>query len=151
MKQSNYKFSKSSKENMKGVREGLKVLVERVLKKSPHDFGIPQYGGFRTPQEQNNLFHKRPPVTHIDGFKRKSYHQTGNAIDIFIHDEHGACWDCIEKYKEVADLMKAEFDLMKKEQEDPGDMTECWFEPDEQLYWGGDWTRFKDRPHFEIR
>ena len=25
------------------------------------------------------------------------------------------------------------------------------FEEHENLRWGGDWTRFKDRPHFEVR
>lgn len=144
-----FKLSKNSKKHIKGIREGLKVLVERVLKKSPHDFGIPSTGGFRTPQQQNNLFHQRPKVTQLDGFKRKSYHQTGNAVDIFVYDEHGACWSCKEKYKEIADLMKEEFKLMKEEQKDSdGD---CWFEEDEQLYWGGDWIRFKDIPHFEVR
>lgn len=146
----NFKLSKSSKKNIKGVREGIKVLVNRVLEKAPHDFGIPQYGGFRTAQEQNNLFHKRPKVTQLDGFKKKSYHQTGNAFDIFVFDEHGACWDCKDKYKELADLFKAEFALMKEEQYTI-DLEECWFEEDEQLYWGGDWIRFKDLPHFEIK
>ena len=37
-------------------------------------------------QEQNNLFHQRPKVTQIDGFKKKSYHQSGNAVDIFISE-----------------------------------------------------------------
>lgn len=77
----------------------------------------------------------------MDGFKNKSYHQSGNAFDIFIYDEHGACWDCKEKYEEVKELFMKEFDLMKKEE---------LFGEDENLYWGGDW-RFKDLPHFEIR
>lgn len=137
-----FKFSKNSKKNIKGVRKSIIEMVERVLKKSEHDFGIPPYGGLRTAQEQNNLFHQRPKVTQIDGFKKKSYHQSGNAVDIFIYDEHGACWDCLHKYKDVADLMKIEFDLMKGEGK---------FEEHENLRWGGDWTRFKDRPHFEVR
>lgn len=143
-----FKLSKSSIKNMKDIREGLKILVERVLSKSTHDFGIPGNGGKRTPQEQNNLFHQIPKVTQLDGFKRKSYHQTGSAVDIFILDEHGACWSCIKKYKETADLFKSEFDLMKEEQKD---LEEKWFEEDENLYWGGDWVRFKDAPHFEVR
>ena len=138
----NYKFGRSSKRNMKDVRPNLILLAERVLAKSPHDFGVPKYGGKRTAQEQNNLYHKRPKVTHLDGFKKISYHQSGNALDIFIYDEHGACWDCKSKYKEVANLFKQEFDLMK---------SEGLFEENEVLIWGGDWIRFKDLPHFEIR
>lgn len=137
-----FKLSKTSKSNIKGVRKEIIQLIERVLKKSNHDFGIPKYGGLRTPQEQNNLFHKRPKVTWLDGFKKKSYHQSGNAFDIFVYDEHGACWDCKYKYKEIANLVKEEFKLMQEE---------CIFGENEQIKWGGDWIRFKDLPHFEIR
>ena len=137
-----FKLSKSSEKNL-DVNKDIIKLVKRVLKKSPHDFGIPKNGGFRTPQEQNNLFHLKPKVTQLDGFKKISYHQSGMAFDIFIYDEHGACWDkeCAFKYKEVADIVKEEFELMQ---------AEGFFEGKE-LKWGGDWIRFKDLPHFEIR
>ncbi len=136
-----HKLSKSSKKNLEGVEDIVFLIVSRVLKKSEHDFGIPRDGGKRTPQRQNNLFHQRPKVTHLDGFKKKSYHQTGWAWDIFIFDEHGACWDCKKKYHEVAGLFKQEFDLMKDEGFIPESYT---------LHWGGDWIRFVDLPHFEI-
>jgi peptidoglycan L-alanyl-D-glutamate endopeptidase CwlK len=136
-----HKLSKSSKAHLEGVESIVDQIVKRVIKKSEHDFGIPQDGGKRTPQRQNNLFHKRPRVTHLDGFKKKSFHQTGWAWDIFIYDEHGACWDCKFKYEEVADLFKLEFDLMKEEGIIPDSYT---------LSWGGDWTKFRDLPHFEI-
>ena len=137
-----YKLSKSSSKNIKGVRESLKKLVKRALKKSTHDFGIPKYGGLRTAHEQYSLYRVQPRVTQLDGFNKKSYHQSGNAVDIFVYDEHGACWDCKHKYKEVADIFKSEFSLMKEE---------GLFEDNEVLNWGGDWTRFKDLPHFEVR
>lgn len=137
-----FKLGKNSRKNIKGVRDSIITLIERVLEKSEHDFGIPRYGGLRTAQEQNNLFHQIPRITQKDGFNKISYHQSGNAFDIFIFDEHGACWACKEKYKEVADLFKAEFDLMKEE---------GLFKNEETLRWGGDWVRFKDLPHFEIR
>lgn len=140
-----FKLSKNSKKNL-DVRKEIISLVNRVLLKSPHDFGVPKDGGTRTAQEQNNLYHQRDSkgrrITWLDGFNGISYHQSGNAFDIFIYDEHGACWRCIKKYKEVADLFKEEFDLMK---------AEGIFEKSEELFWGGDWTRFIDRPHFEIR
>ncbi|NQZ20206.1 MAG: M15 family metallopeptidase [Bdellovibrionales bacterium] len=139
---SEYKLGRNSRKNLKGVNPHIVSLIERSLKKSPHDFGIPQYGGKRTAQEQNNLFHRIPKVTQLDGFKKISYHQSGQAFDIFVYDEHGACWDCIEKYKEIADIIKAEFESMKLEGS---------FSEDEELVWGGDWIRFKDRPHFEVR
>ena len=135
-----FKLSRTSKKNIKGIDARLIKLVNRVLKQSDIDFGIPGYGGFRTAQEQNNLFHKRPKVTQIDGFKRVSYHQSGNAFDIFVYDEHGACWDCREKYVTLSKLFKAEFQAMK----DEGIFKE------ETFTWGGDWTRFVDLPHYQI-
>ena len=139
---SNYKLSKNSKLNLKGVREEIIVLITRSLKKSEHDFGIPQYGGKRTPQEQNNLFHLKPRITWKDGFKKLSYHQSGNAFDIFVFDEHGACWDCRKKYKAIWEVIKEEFELMK---------SEGLFSENENIYWGGNWTKFIDIVHFEIR
>jgi len=136
-----FKLSRSSKKNIKDIDKRLIKLVTRVLKKSEIDFGIPGYGGKRTAQEQNNLFHKRPKVTQIDGFKRTSYHQTGKAFDIFVYDEHGACWDCKEKYVSLSNLFKEEFLIMKNEN---------IFEEEEKLQWGGDWSRFKDLPHFQL-
>tara|TARA_R110002020_G_scaffold392352_1_gene602610 strand:+ start:802 stop:1218 length:417 start_codon:yes stop_codon:yes gene_type:complete len=136
----NFKLSKNSKNNIKGINGDLIKLINRVLKKSEHDFGIPGYGGLRTQQEQRALYRKK--VSKLDGFRRKSYHQSGNAVDIFIYDEHGACWDCKDKYKDVADLIKAEFDLMKDE---------GLFKNHTEIRWGGDWKTFVDLPHFEIR
>ena len=137
-----FKLSRNSNKNLEGVQENVIQLVKRSIKKVAHDFGVPSNGGLRTPQEQNNLFHQKPKVTQLDGFKRKSYHQSGWAFDIFVYDEHGACWDCKEKYKEIADVIKAEFILMKEE---------GLFSEDQELGWGGDWIRFKDLPHFEVR
>jgi len=137
-----FKLSKNSKKNIKGINKDLEKLVVRVLAKSDIDFGIPSSGGIRTAQEQNNLFHQRPKVSWLDGFKKISYHQSGNAVDIFVYDEHGACWDCIGKYKTIADLMKKEFILMKEE---------GLFKDHESFEWGGDWRRFKDLPHFQVR
>ena len=136
-----FKLSKSSNKNIKGIDKRLIKLIGRVLIKSDIDFGIPTSGGKRTAQEQNNLFHQRPKVTQLDGFKNKSYHQSGSAFDIFVYDEHGACWDCKVKYKQIADLFKEEYKIMKQE---------GIFEDVEIFSWGGDWIRFKDLPHFQI-
>jgi len=138
----NFKLSKNSKANLKGVYAPIVDLIVRALKKSEHDFGIPKHGGKRSPQEQNNLFHLKPRVTWKDGFKNLSYHQSGMAFDIFVFDEHGACWDCREKYKEIWEVIKEEFELMK---------AEGLFSEDQNIYWGGNWTKFVDIPHFEVR
>ncbi len=144
-----YKLSNNSKDNLRGVKSPLFALVERSLKKSPHDFGIPRDGGKRSAERQHELYEigrtkekDRKPITWLDGYDRKSYHQSGMAFDIFVYDEHGACWDCKWKYKEIADVIKSEFVKMQKE----GHFCKC-----ERLVWGGDWETFKDLPHFEVR
>lgn len=86
------KFSKSSIRNMGGIREEIKQLAHRVMSKSIHDFGIPRDGGKRTAKRQNVLYKLVPRVTWLDGYMKKSYHQSGEALDIFIYDQHGACW-----------------------------------------------------------
>lgn len=142
----NHKLSKRSNENLNGVKTNIQLLIKRSLKKSPHDFGIPNDGGKRSAERQNYLYSlgrtiKGKIVTWLDGYKKKSYHQTGMAFDIFVYDEHGACWDCLEKYKEISNIIKAEFKLMQKE----GHFCTC-----EKLTWGGDWKK-KDLPHFQIQ
>jgi len=135
--------------HLKGVKPVVISLIKRALDKSSHDFGIPEYGGKRSTEDQEHLYAigrtielDRKPITHKDGVKSKSIHQFGMAFDIFLYDEHGACWKCTSKYKEIADVIKAEFLLMQKE----GHFCTC-----EKLCWGGDWVNFKDLPHFEIK
>lgn len=137
-----FKFSRNSKKNIKGCKESVIELANRVIVKSPYDFGIPQYGGLRTAQEQNNLFHRVPKVTQLDGFRRKSYHQSGWAFDIFIYHDGKACWDCIDFYKAVWEEIEKEFYKMKEEGK---------FDKDQFIEWGGNWKRFKDYPHFQIK
>jgi peptidoglycan L-alanyl-D-glutamate endopeptidase CwlK len=138
-----YKLSKRSKKNIEGIDDRLIILSERSLKKSPHDYGHPNDGGFRTARDQYALYIKRnPKVTWVDGYNLKSYHQTGKAFDIFCLNGRNACWtECWQKYEEIALVIKAEFELMKEE---------GIFKENEVLIWGGDWRR-PDRPHFEIR
>lgn len=137
-----FKFGRSSKKNMKGIDERLIQLLERSLIRSHIDFGVPQYGGLRTAQDQNNLYHRRPRVTWIDGFKKKSYHQTGKAFDIFCLKDGKADWSDISQYKEVAECIFQEFEAMKEE---------GIFKEDEYLHHGGKWVRWQDWPHFELR
>jgi len=136
-----FKFGRNSKKNIKGCQPQVIELANRVISKSEYDFGIPQYGGLRTSQEQNNLFHKVPKVTQLDGFKRKSYHQTGWAFDIYIYHDGKACWDCTDFYKSVWNTIEREFYIMKKE---------GIFDENQYIEWGGNWKRFKDYPHFQI-
>ena len=145
-----FKFGKSSRNNMEGIRNEVKKLANRVLGKSIHDFGIPRHGGFRTAETQKKLYDSRDRkgkrITKCDGVKKLSYHQSGNALDIFTYHNHQvggrrvACWKCTYIYEEIAELFKNEFNLIKEE---------GLFLENEFLEWGGDW-KWKDLPHFQI-
>ena len=129
-----YKLSKRSLRRLKGVEPILVAILVEGIKDSPFDFGIPQHGGFRTESEQNLLYKQRPKVTNIDGIRRKSYHQTGRAFDIFAFVDGEATWE--PKYyapiaRHLQKIAKERYNVI--------------------LEWGGDWNRFIDLPHFQIK
>lgn len=147
-----YKFSKKSIDVLSTIYGPLEALCRSVLSNSPYDFGIPSTGGKRTADEQNELFNKG--WSKLDGYNKKSYHQSGLAVDIAIYDEHGLCYKCIDKYEEVSRVFMKQFQKMKNI---------GIFPKNSYLRWGGDWNRngilvnedpkesFVDLPHFEIR
>jgi hypothetical protein len=99
-----YKLSNRSKERVSGIRPILQVIIEKALSAPdcPEDFGIPQYGGLRTTEDQQELYAKgrtdfsthQKPVTYVDGVRKKSNHQAkegndfGDAFDVYIHFEY---------------------------------------------------------------
>lgn len=140
-----YKLSDRSKLRLSGVHPNLVSLIETAIKDSPYDFGIPEFGGLRTLNDQQKLYAigrtvevGRKPVTFTDGVKKKSNHQAktdgyGHAFDIYIYDNEKkkASWD-IDKLEAVArHLQKVGKELGI------------------DLKWGGDW-KWKDYPHFEF-
>lgn len=145
-----YKLSNRSKKRLNGVHPLLIEIIEEGITNSPYDFGIPPFGGLRTVEDQQKLYAKgrtedsinkgEKPVTYVDGIRKKSNHQAkddgfGWAFDIYIfdHETKRASWN-VEKLSEVA------LHLIKIAQK-KGVL----------LIWGGNWTRFKDYPHFEMR
>lgn len=131
-----FKFSNASIMRMKGVDSRLIDLIHRSLEKSPIDFGIPQYGGFRTLEDQKTLFNQTPKVTKADGVKIRSKHQDGKAIDVFAFVNGKASWDK-EHLAIIAGVILSEANEMGL-----------------NITWGGTFgsNEFKgwDRPHFQI-
>ena len=128
-----FKLSKRSIGRLQNVNSLLIVIVADGIKDSPFDFGIPQHGGKRTADEQNLLFKQIPKVTNADGFDKRSYHQSGNAFDIFAYVDGKASWET--KYLEpiarhLQSVAKEKYKI--------------------DLKWGGDFRSFKDMPHFQI-
>jgi len=127
-----YKLSKRSYERLNGVDAILIAIVTEAIKESPYDFGIPRSGGMRTEEEQYKLYLKGR--SRADGFKKKSYHQTGKAFDIFAYVDGEASWEkehLTEIAKHIIKVAKDKFNV--------------------DLEWGGNWRNFKDLPHFQIK
>lgn len=86
---------------------------------------------YRSITEQDALFKQRPKVTNAKG--GQSIHNYGLAFDIvLLYDKDGnetfetASWEQNKYWMEVTNYFKSK----------------GW-------QWGGDWTKFKDAPHFQ--
>ena len=127
-----YKLSKRSRERLNGINTVLIDIIEKSIVNSAYDFGIPQYGGLRTNEDQKKLYDRG--VSKCDGVKKKSYHQSGNAFDIYAYVNGKASWE-----KHHLESIARHIQQTAKEH----------FNVD--LRWGGDFKTFYDGPHFEIR
>ena len=88
---------------------------------------------YRSIEEQNKLYNQKPKVTNAKG--GQSIHNYGLAFDIVLlydKDNNGtfesASWELNKDWKTVTDYFKSK-----------------------GYSWGGDWTSFKDYPHFEVK
>ena len=135
-----FKFSKVSKERLETTSPIIQKIMNEALSTSMLDFGIPHYGGKRTTLEQQKLFAKK--ASKCDGVKRKSYHQSGNAVDIFCYVNGAVTYD--QRYY----FMLAHHILITARRLGHSN-----------LRWGGDWDKdwdfddqkFNDLCHFELR
>lgn len=119
-----YSFGVRSLSNLQGVHDDLSMVMEKAITNSPHDFSITE--GRRTEARQQMLFETGKSRT------LSSRHLTGHAVDIAIIKDGKAVWD-FELYKEVADHVKRVAEELAI-----------------SIKWGGDWTTFRDGPHFEL-
>jgi len=126
-----FKLSKRSLNRLDCVNPLLIAIIVEAIKTSPIDFGIPEYGGLRTAIEQNDLFRKKK--SQLDGFNKKSYHQSGNAFDIYVYKNGSASWG-----KKDLTIIADHIKLVAKDRYNV------------KLEWGGDWTKFVDMPHFQL-
>mgnify|MGYP003134472639 CR=1 FL=1 len=122
---------------MEGVNPLLVRCASEALKTSKHDMSIPWMGGLRTPQQQHRIY--KTGNSQLDGYERKSYHQTGNALDV-IPVSGGYAND-----KAFRHFAKCMFTAWQKILHD------CPDEVDYILEWGGHWQNFIDTPHWQIK
>ncbi len=124
-----------SNKNIKNIDPRLAVIIGAVLAEGNVDFTVTY--GFRTKQEQQSLYAQgrtKPGniVTNCDGVKKKSYHQTGKAIDFIPYPFNGD-WNDVAPFKKVGDELVRVGKALGY-----------------NCSYGGNWTSFKDWPHFQI-
>lgn len=139
-----FNFGEQSLKKLEGVHPDLVKVMKLAIINSPYDFSITQ--GIRTAEYQNNLFQQGRTkngqiVTYCDGYIKKSNHQAksdgyGYALDIAIYNPKlpGKLDYDTNKLKEVAELI---LNIAKEKKYN--------------IEWGGNWKRFKDYPHFELK
>jgi peptidoglycan L-alanyl-D-glutamate endopeptidase CwlK len=86
-----FKFSPRSLRHMEGVNDKLIQIANLALELSPIDFGIPDTGGVRSAPIQNALYLNQK--SKADGYKKRSKHQDGEALDFFAYVDGNASWE----------------------------------------------------------
>lgn len=109
---------------LNGVHPDLVRVIKRAATMSPIVFVVLE--GMRTIQRQRELMAKGATTT------LNSRHLTGHAVDIAPMVGNEIRWDW-PLYYELAKVVKAAAKLEKV-----------------TIEWGGDWTKFKDGPHWQL-
>lgn len=118
---------------LEGVHPDLRAIIEEALKSSDVPFIVTE--GLRTAARQAELVKAGKSKT------LRSRHLTGHAVDLAIWDDRNQdkvvgvdelSWK-FEDYKLLANSVKAAAARLKL-----------------PIEWGGDWTSFKDGPHFQL-
>lgn len=117
-------LSQRSKNNLRGVHPDLVGVVKRAIQLTRVDFAITC--GLRTIEEQRRL--KSIGATRT----LKSRHLTGHAVDVVALDNGVVRWDW-PLYARIAEAFK-----------------QAGRELGVPVEWGGDWSTFKDGPHFQL-
>lgn len=119
-----FKLGSRSIERLHGVHPDLVRVVRRAIELTEVDFTVLE--GLRSKDRQRDLVDAGASKT------MNSRHLTGHAVDLGAWIGGTVAWDWPPYYK-IADAMKA----AAEELEIP-------------LEWGGDWTTFKDGPHYQL-
>ena len=125
-----FQFSKKSEQRLLTADLRLQQIAHRALELSKIDFGIPEFGGKRTAQEQLGLY--KAHKSNCDGIVKKSKHQSGLALDFYAFVNGKASWDKYHLAMVAAAFLQAANELGYK------------------LTWGGLWTTFEDYPHVQV-
>ena len=120
------RWSQRSLGNLDGVHPDLRRVMDRALKESPLDFVVIE--GRRTEARQRELVRSGASRT------MNSRHLTGHAVDLLpIDPADGKGKFDWPLYHRLAPAVKAAAEAENV-----------------SITWGGDWSRFRDGPHFEL-
>lgn len=119
-----FKLGKRSLERLEGVHEDLRAVIERAIEITPIDFTVLE--GLRSLERQRKLYNSRASTT------MNSRHLTGHAVDIAPYVDGEIRWDWPLYYPVAAAVKKAAVEL------------------NVDIEWGGDWSKFKDGPHWQL-
>ena len=123
-------LSQRSKDRIIGIHPDLILITYRAIEITKVDFGIPEFGGLRTTEDQQILFERG--VSKADGIEKKSNHQSGNAVDFFPYVSGAADYS----YGQCANIACAFF--------------QAAMELGVKIRWGGLFRSFNDKPHIEL-
>ncbi len=119
-----YRLGPRSQTRLKGVHPDLVRVVERAIEITTVDFTVLE--GLRDPARQKTLMESGASQT------LNSRHITGHAVDLGALVDNQVDWSW-PLYHKIAAAMK-----------------EAAKELNIAIVWGGDWSRFKDGPHYEL-
>tara|TARA_R110000782_G_scaffold218427_1_gene305824 strand:- start:34342 stop:34845 length:504 start_codon:yes stop_codon:yes gene_type:complete len=119
-----FKFSQRSLDRLKGLHPDLVSVMTLALERSTLDFTVLE--GVRTMERQRQLVDKGASTT------LNSRHLTGHAVDVAPYADGSVSWDWPLYHKLSPIIKKAADDLGV------------------DIEWGGDWTSFKDGPHWQL-
>lgn len=123
-----YKFGTSSRRRMIGVDKRLLETINEALDWSDVDMTIPWMGGVRTAKEQRSIYDDGN--SRCDGYNKKSYHQTGFAIDVIPWIDDSGSYTAKKEILYFANIVFAIFNYKKVIKE---------IDSDVYLHWGGFW------------
>jgi peptidoglycan L-alanyl-D-glutamate endopeptidase CwlK len=122
--QMNYTLSKKSQDRLSGVHPDLVKVVKRSLEITEIDFAVLE--GVRSKTRQEQLVKAGASQT------MRSRHLTGHAVDLGAYVAGSVRWDWPLYHKLAVAVKQAAAELQIP------------------IEWGGDWTTFKDGPHWQL-
>lgn len=119
-----YNLSKKSRDRLAGVHPDLVKVVERAIEITEVDFAVLE--GVRSKTRQEQLVKAGASQT------MRSRHLTGHAVDLGAYVAGSVRWDWPLYHKLAVAVKQAAAELQVP------------------IEWGGDWTTFKDGPHWQL-